>query len=62
MLSILCSRIQGYMLSLMNEVDLGLLLPLCVLYEMQNQIFQQTVTSSDFHCITGLRCDGALKA
>ena len=50
------------MLSLMNEVDLGLLLPLCVLYEMQNQIFQQTMTSYDFHCITGLRCDGALKA
>ena len=50
------------MLSLMNEVDLGLLLPLCVLYEMQNQIFQQTVTSYDFHCITDLRCDGALKA
>ena len=25
----------------MNEVDLCLLLPLCVLYKMQNQIFQQ---------------------
>ena len=25
----------------MNEVDPCLLLPLCVLYEMQNQIFQQ---------------------
>ena len=24
----------------MNEVDLCLLLPLCVLYEMKNQIFQ----------------------
>ena len=41
MLSIFCSRIQGYMLSLMNEVDLCLLLSLCVLYEIQNQIFQQ---------------------
>ena len=30
MLSILCSRIQGYMISLMNEVDPCLLLPLCV--------------------------------
>ena len=40
-LSILCSRIQCYTLSLMNEVDPCLLLPLCVLYEMQNQIFQQ---------------------
>ena len=39
-LSILCFRIQGYMLSLMNEVDPWLLLPLCVLYEIQNQIFQ----------------------
>ena len=28
------------MLSFMNEVDLYLLLPLCVLYEIQNQIFQ----------------------
>ena len=42
MLSIICSRIQGYMLSLMNEVDPCLLLLLCVLYEMQNQIFQQS--------------------
>ena len=40
-LSILYSRIQGYMLSFMNEVNLYLLLPLCVLYEIQNQIFQQ---------------------
>ena len=39
-LAILCSNIQGYMLFLMNEVDLCLLLPLCVLYEMQNQFFQ----------------------
>ena len=43
-LSTLCSRIQGYMLSFMNEVDPWLLLPLYVLYEIQNQIFQQTVT------------------
>ena len=42
-LSILCFRIQGYMLSLMNEVDPWLLLPLCVLYEIQNQFFQQHV-------------------
>ena len=34
--SILCSKIQGYMLSSMNEVDPCLLLPLCVLYEIQN--------------------------
>ena len=40
-LSIFCSRIQGYMLSLMNEVNPWLLLPLCVLYEIQNRIFQQ---------------------
>ena len=41
MLSILCSRIQGCMLFLINEVDLWSLHPLCVLYEMQNKIFQQ---------------------
>ena len=29
----------------MNEVDLCLLLPLCVLYKMQNQIFQHLVPS-----------------
>ena len=54
-LSILCSRIQAYMLSLMNEVDSCLLLPLCVLYEMQNQIFQQWVLELGFQyhaCIT----------
>ena len=28
------------MLSIMNEIDPYLLLPLCVLYEIQNQIFQ----------------------
>ena len=39
-LSILYSRIQGYMLSFMNKVDPCLLLPLCVLYDIQNQIFQ----------------------
>ena len=48
MLSILCSRIQDYMLSLMNEVDLCLLLLLCVLHDMQNQIFQH---SHDEHTI-----------
>ena len=41
-LPILWSRIQGYMLSLMNEVDPWLLLLLCVLYEIQNQIFHYT--------------------
>ena len=44
-LPILCSRIQGYMLSFMNEVDPCLLLPPCVLYEIQNQIFQQYAPS-----------------
>ena len=43
-LSILCFIIQGYILSLMNEVNLCLLFSLYVLYEMQNQIFQPTVT------------------
>ena len=42
-LFIFCSRIQGYMLSLMNEVDPCLFLSLCILYEMQNQIFQQYI-------------------
>ena len=54
-LSILCSRIQGYMLSLMNEVNPWLLLLLCVLYEMQNYIFQQLVSEPglQYHaCIT----------
>ena len=40
-LLILYSRIHGYMLSFMIEVDPYLLLPPCVLYEIQNQIFQQ---------------------
>ena len=31
------------MLSIINEIDPCLLLPLCVLYEIQNQIFQQNV-------------------
>ena len=30
------------MLSIMNEIDPCLLLPLCVLYEIQNQIFQHS--------------------
>ena len=34
------------MLSLMNEVDPCLLPPLCVLYELQNQIFQQNLLST----------------
>ena len=29
------------MLSIMNEIDPCLLLPLCVLYEIQNQIYQK---------------------
>ena len=51
-LSILCSRIQGYMLSLTNEVNLCLVLPLCVLYEIQNHIFQQLVSEqSSISCL-----------
>ena len=51
-LFILCSRIQGYLLSLMNEVDPWLLLPLYILYEMQNQIFQQLVSKrSSISCL-----------
>ena len=42
-LSILYSRIQSYMLSFMNEVDPCLLLPPCVLYEIQNHIFSNTL-------------------
>ena len=37
------------MLSIMNEIDLCLLLPLCVLYEIQNQIYQQLVSEPGFH-------------
>ena len=33
------------MLSIINEIDSCLLLPLCVLYEIQNQIFQQAYDS-----------------
>ena len=36
------------MLSIMNEIDLYLLLPLCVLHEIQNQIFQQLVSEPGF--------------
>ena len=32
----------------MNEIDLYLLLPLCVLHEIQNQIFQQLVSEPGF--------------
>ena len=50
--SILCSRIQGYILSFMNEVDPCLMLPLYVLYGMQNQIFQQLVSErSSISCL-----------
>ena len=49
-LSILCFRIQGYMLSLMNKIDSYLLLPLCV--EMQNHIFQHLVLEwSSISCL-----------
>ena len=34
------------MLSIMNEMDPCLLLPLCVLYEIQNQIHQQEIGKS----------------
>ena len=33
------------MLSIMNEIDLCMLLPLCVLYGIQNQIFLQCSSS-----------------
>ena len=36
------------MLSIMNEIDPCLLLPLCVLFEMQNQIYQQKAPRFDF--------------
>ena len=43
---------QGYMLSFMNEVDPWLLFPLCVLYGIQNQIFQQMVSKrSSISCL-----------
>ena len=51
-LSILYSRIHSYMLSYMIKVDPWLLLPLCVLYEIQNQIFQQMVSEwSSISCL-----------
>ena len=37
------------MSSLMNDVDPCLLLPLCVLYEMQNHIFQHVPYGEIFH-------------
>ena len=63
MLSIFCSRILSYMLSLMNEIDPCLLLSLYVLYEMKNQIFQQLVLERSsisclYSCIT---CDWVLE-
>ena len=33
----------------MNEIDLCLLLPLCVLYEIQNQIYQQRLPCATTH-------------
>ena len=53
-LSILYS--EGYMLSFMNEVDPWLLLSLCVLYGIQNQIFQHIRWSSFWsqHSLLGL--------
>ena len=59
-LSILCFRIQGYMLSLMNEVDPCLLFPLCVLYEMQNQIFQHFSLLLGFQRVGLLRREGKM--
>ena len=55
-LSILCSRIQGYMLSLMNEVDPCLLLLLCILYEVQNQIYQKNAPINSLANKKKLRC------
>ena len=60
-LSILCFRIQDYMLSLMNEVDQCLLLLLYVLYEMQNQIFQQLVSKLGFQYHDCIACDWILE-
>ena len=37
------------MLSIMNEIDLCLLLPLYVLYEIQNQIYQQHLPCATTH-------------
>ena len=34
------------MLTIMNEIDPCLLLPLCVLYEIQNQIYQQEANAN----------------
>ena len=61
-LSFLCSRIQGYMLSLMNEVNPWLLLPLCVLYEMQNYIFQQLVSEPGLQYHACITCDWVLES
>ena len=54
-LSILYSRNRGYMLSLMIEVDPWLLLSLCVLYEIQNQIFQH-IPSFFFFNLFDINC------
>ena len=56
-LSILCFRIQGYMLSIMNEVDSCLLLPLCVLYEMPNHIFQKFDPRNMWRKVVSLNLD-----
>ena len=61
-LSILCSRIQGYMLSFMNKIDSCLLLPLCILYEIQNQIFQQLVSErSSISCLYNMWLGSRIK-
>ena len=57
MLFIICSKIQGYMLSFMNEVDSCLLLPLCVSYEIQNQIFQHLGSFGRGYLLKLLICD-----
>ena len=43
------------MLSFMNEIDSCLLLPLCVLYEIQNQIFSNTLKDEQVDFATSSR-------
>ena len=39
------------MLSIMNEIDPCLLLPLCILYEIQNQIYQQINVETSYYIV-----------
>ena len=61
-LSILCFKIQGYMFSFMNKVDSCSLLPLCILYEIQNQIFQQLISErSSISCLYNMWLSSRIK-